>query len=192
VQEPICSIEWCDRRANGRGSMCNAHDKRNRRGSDMTKPIEPRRPKGQCSVDGCDRLRRSGGYCNGHYAQQRRTGRTTSLARSLKIETCTITGCATGAMSTGLCPSHRRQTRYGLSAMQLDMFILSHTSCEICGTQFGDRVKLNIDHDHSCCPGQDACGECIRGALCAPCNQAIGLLRDDTSLMFAAIRYISA
>lgn len=43
--------------------------------------------------------------------------------------------------------------------------------------QFG-LVRLAVDHDRSCCPGDKSCGKCTRGLLCHGCNTAEGLLRD--------------
>lgn len=64
--------------------------------------------------------------------------------------------------------------------------------CEICSTVLyvGDR-KFAIDHDHSCCPpGEKCCRKCIRGLLCADCNKALGLLRDDPQLLRNAAEYL--
>ena len=44
--------------------------------------------------------------------------------------------------------------------------------CESCGS----RESLNVDHDHSCCPGANSCGRCVLGYLCWRCNSAEGQL----------------
>lgn len=41
-----------------------------------------------------------------------------------------------------------------------------------------------LEHDHRCCPKNNTfCDSCVRGAACAPCNQAIGLLRDNPAVL---------
>lgn len=46
--------------------------------------------------------------------------------------------------------------------------------CALCREPLGKRYA--VDHDHDCCPRgkRPACGECIRGVLCMPCNTMEG------------------
>lgn len=58
--------------------------------------------------------------------------------------------------------------------------------CAICkrppsGSRNNDKV-LNIDHNHVT--------SAVRGLLCATCNRAIGLLRDDAGVLDAAAAYL--
>ena len=48
----------------------------------------------------------------------------------------------------------------------------------------------NIDHDHSCCPGNRSCGKCVRGILCTQCNTALGLLKDSKEVLQNLIKYL--
>lgn len=52
------------------------------------------------------------------------------------------------------------------------------------------RPATVIDHDHKCCSTQYSCGGCVRGVLCGQCNTALGLLRDDTTLIDRLSEYI--
>lgn len=77
------------------------------------------------------------------------------------------------------------QRRYGLSPEQVTgMFEACGFKCQCCGTAVlpagqGHAKKDvgNIDHDH-------ATGK-VRGVLCNPCNQALGLLKDNPQMAVA-------
>ncbi len=64
-----------------------------------------------------------------------------------------------------------------------------HGMAEICGL-CGTGQRLDIDHDHLCCPGQRSCGKCVRGFLCRPCNVGLGMFGDDPARLRAAAEYI--
>lgn len=57
-----------------------------------------------------------------------------------------------------------------------------HGGCAICGGKPKKR-RLSVDHDH-------VTGH-IRGLLCHSCNLAIGLFRDDTTLLMFAVAYLN-
>lgn len=67
---------------------------------------------------------------------------------------------------------------------QLDAF--DSSSCESCGSD----VKLHVDHDHACCPSGSSCGKCVRGFLCAPCNQILGFAKDDIAQLKGLVSYL--
>ncbi len=50
--------------------------------------------------------------------------------------------------------------------------------------------NLTVDHDHSCCPGEDSCGKCIRGILCTNCNTCLGGAKDDLGTLRALMEYL--
>lgn len=54
--------------------------------------------------------------------------------------------------------------------------------CGICKSPPRDIKGLCVDHDHST--------GAVRALLCGQCNTAIGLLRDDAEIIFAAAEYI--
>jgi hypothetical protein len=50
--------------------------------------------------------------------------------------------------------------------------------------------RLDIDHDHACCPGDRSCGKCVRGFLCRSHNVGLGMFGDDPAQLRAAADYI--
>lgn len=61
--------------------------------------------------------------------------------------------------------------RYKLTTEQYDRMLM--TGCMVCGTL----DNLHMDHDHSCCPGKETCGKCVRGVLCRAHNIADGAFK---------------
>lgn len=93
-------------------------------------------------------------------------------------------------------PGHARKghlrRKYGLSLEQYDAILSQQGGgCAICGGLNRGR-NLEVDHDHSCCPGYTSCGQCVRGLLCGPCNKAIGQLGDDAARLRKAAEYLEA
>src|SRR5690349_12727431 len=76
------------------------------------------------------------------------------------------------------------KTRYGLTVDDVErMFERANGSCQICGlTLVRGRGKYAVDHDHD--TGR------IRGLLCAKCNTAIGLMRNNPDLLMRAVHYL--
>lgn len=81
---------------------------------------------------------------------------------------------------------------HGLS--RADYLALLHDQrggCAICGFKPKNIFGLQVDHDHSCCPGTYGCEDCVRGLLCLTCNAAIGMLKEDPRLLVTAIQYLT-
>lgn len=71
---------------------------------------------------------------------------------------------------------------YGISQEQyLSMMQLQDCKCSICEDKLDDK-NAHIDHDHKSLK--------VRSILCSRCNQAIGLMREDVSILKSAVRYL--
>ncbi|HJD78661.1 MAG TPA: endonuclease VII domain-containing protein [Corynebacterium pollutisoli] len=90
---------------------------------------------------------------------------------------------------------YRLRSRYHITLDDyLTMLEEQGGGCAICGmVEFGDKriARLHVDHDHSCCPGQLSCGECVRGLLCRGCNTALGNFGDDAVRLLRAVEYLT-
>ena len=80
---------------------------------------------------------------------------------------------------------YRLRSKYGIS----DLRDVSDDpgTCPICRRT---DQPMNVDHDHSCCPGKSSCGDCVRGVICRDCNWGIGRFRDDPDALARAIDYL--
>lgn len=82
--------------------------------------------------------------------------------------------------------------RYNITPKEYASILESQNGqCGICLKTPENGISLHVDHDHSCCRGQQSCGKCIRGLLCAKCNNAIALLGDDAEGVNRAMKYLS-
>ncbi len=55
--------------------------------------------------------------------------------------------------------------------------------CAICEIEFSDTVKYVVDHCHST--------NKVRGLLCYPCNVALGMFKDQPTILERAINYLN-
>lgn len=62
--------------------------------------------------------------------------------------------------------------RYKLTGEQIDRLLAQDDRCGICG----EEDATHVDHDHTCCPGRETCGKCVRGFLCRQCNARLWAL----------------
>jgi len=74
--------------------------------------------------------------------------------------------------------------RYGIAVEEYERLLaLQAGVCAICELPPSGRFKyLAVDHDHL--TGQ------VRGLLCNTCNSALGYMKDDPSLLQAAVKYL--
>lgn len=121
--------------------------------------------------------------CTGHNAQALRGKELAPLIDYAVPEQpmCAIDECPKRAKSRGLCISHASiANRMRIETTDF-VRILRDRWCYACQHRIPDNTKLNIDHDHACCPTNISCGKCVRGTLCASCNLSLGWSRDKPS-----------
>jgi hypothetical protein len=81
---------------------------------------------------------------------------------------------------------------YGITLEDFNKILEKQNNCcLICGINQSElKVKLNVDHDHSCCPGNKSCGKCVRGLLCNHCNLTLGMARDNPKILRKLAEYL--
>lgn len=127
----------------------------------------------RCSVNGCFAFTNRTGLCRKHGSEKTQ---------------CLIVGCTKVGTSKGMCGNHYSRTLlYGIDSDQLSE-LLVRGECDICGK----KARLNIDHDHKCCPALPACGGCVRGVLCQQCNHALGLIGDSQYILDKMSDYLNS
>jgi hypothetical protein len=81
--------------------------------------------------------------------------------------------------------------KYNMSIQQYEFILeLQNGVCAICLNEEPSGKRLAVDHDHSCCPGSESCGECVRGLLCSSCNNILGRAKDNISTLENAVQYL--
>jgi hypothetical protein len=98
---------------------------------------------------------------------------------------------ASYASNRDVASTRRRKAHFGLSGEQFAEVLKSQGGrCAICRTQTpGGRGGWHVDHRHDFTP-HDKRGH--RGLLCHACNVALGLLKDDPDITYAAAGYLNA
>ena len=213
---PDCSVDGCGRPVWSRG-WCTAHYGRWLEKRDVGAAEIRRRGDGTeiCDFRDCGRPHVSKGLCAGHYTQQA-NGRPLQRLRVLPDTTARdergrkcCTTCQqwldVGAFHKrkssldGLTPRCKRCAKstdllrhFGITLDQYEAILAAQGhGCAICGKS--EKVNgrmLAVDHDHACCPGQAACGNCVRGLLCGACNLHLGAAGDRIEHLEAMATYL--
>lgn len=80
--------------------------------------------------------------------------------------------------------AYNRKTKYGVTSDQFETLRTAQGDrCAICrGEWRGKGGQPHVDHDHTT--------GAVRGLLCGPCNNGLGMFRDDPALLRAAADYL--
>lgn len=164
------------------------------------------RPERRCTFPGCGEPVRELGACNTHRSHKRKYGDV--LGRTVECMHCRrefrpliSNPAARGIVlfcpvcrENGIPPLWTSLQRFAVTPAAYFAILDSQArGCAICGTKAPrGRGRFHVDHDHSCCPGQNSCGQCVRGLLCNSCNLGIGKLSDSAETAARAARYLAA
>lgn len=82
--------------------------------------------------------------------------------------------------------------KYNLTLEQFQVLYKSQNGCCSGCKRHQSELKraMDIDHDHTCCPGNYSCGKCIRGLLCSSCNTTLGRVRDNPEILLNLALYL--
>lgn len=81
--------------------------------------------------------------------------------------------------------------RFGLTVENyIDLERSQNGLCKVCKKPETQKRRLSVDHDHSCCPGPNSCGKCIRGLLCFRCNAVLGQINDSKEILTSMVNYL--
>lgn len=87
--------------------------------------------------------------------------------------------------------AHLKRT-YGMTLERYRAMLASQDGkCAICPALPREDRALDVDHDHSCCPGSTSCGKCVRGLLCERCNVLLGRAADSANLLMGCATYLT-
>jgi hypothetical protein len=140
-----------------------------------------------CSIAGCGREAIARGWCKRHWERWYKHGDPTiSLTNREHAATCSMDGCSRPYYALEVCRLHaERRRRHGDPTIAERLTASQFGRCAICRREpdgQGVESVLHLDHDHE--TGR------VRGMLCGRCNKAIGLLRDDASLVLSIYAYL--
>lgn len=77
----------------------------------------------------------------------------------------------------------RLKSVYGITVEQYNEMLNEQGGCcAICGTNEPTGYNWHVDHNHD--TGK------VRALLCSQCNQAIGMMKEDVSILRRAIEYL--
>lgn len=130
---------------------------------------------GTCSVEGCERLRKSKGFCGSHYWRHRHGVPLDGPFRQFRVG-CDVAGCGRKHTAFGFCDLHYQRVRTGKPLDQPIRVIAPGRSCSVDGCLRAHAAKgfcslhrsqqLARDPDRLC--SVDACGRPRRSrGMCA-------------------------
>ena len=191
VIQPPCAVENCELPQYAK-TFCRPHYSRTLRGvsPENFKPVRPNTVRRKIPSDQIPRNAQGQKLCLacGEYKDE---GEYTYDSRRADLKCLYCKPCKRSKTAD------QRYTMYGITKEKFDALMTEQQGlCPIClrditGRTAHDKDMANVDHDHNCCSGATACGECVRGLLCLACNMGLGNLKDSAANIQRALSYIS-
>ena len=104
----------------------------------------------KCRLEGCVEAHYAKNLCKFHYSRKWKSGHTRGYrSKYYRSKPANV------------------KYKYGLDyELYLEMI---DGGCLICES----KDFLQVDHNHACCPNERSCGKCVRGVICARCNNLV-------------------
>lgn len=185
----IVGGEPCPKFQLARG-YCSCHYQQDRRGEPFT-PVRHMRPRGSTTFRDADGNKECG-TCRGWYPETSFYAGSALDGLQHQCKGCSKRAYNDRALSDPINERRRHiRSKYGISLEEWGaLFAAQGSKCAICNSLNPRGIGWHVDHDHACHPKDSGCRQCVRGILCSPCNQALGLMKDDPARMLAAIAYL--
>ena len=189
MMEKECRVIGCEREILAKG-YCGGHYQQVKRG-EYPAPIRRRMKAG--AVCHCGEVAHRLDLCREHFNEYMRNNPRPDRAPKgpyIPVYTeCPVTGCDGPVTKKGfLCRVHRTWAwKYGIPYENVPGLLESPTCSNAACLSTLDLV---MDHDHSCCSRNKTCGNCNRGFLCRRCNTALGMLRDDPTVIQGLLAHL--
>jgi len=194
-----CSIDGCTNKYKAKGFCAKHYVRRNLQNIEYVKPEKIVR---KCSINGCEGKYAARGMCMTHYKQVMVRTYTDKAKEYEKIRYQRIKNNPIAMEKKRVyrnLPDVKLKTKnkylqrtFNITLDQYNILLKQQDNkCFICKRDQSEFSKaLSVDHNHSCCPGKESCGKCVRGLLCDLCNYLIGYCNDNTKTLVEAIKYI--
>lgn len=87
---------------------------------------------------------------------------------------------------------YRVKRRYGLTRTNhLNLLESQNWECAFVNCLTPVNLHSDVDHNHGCCPGENACGKCVRGILCHQHNNGLAFFEDRPETLLSALSYLN-
>ena len=142
---PPCTFESCGREQKSKG-YCDAHYRQLKRGAELT-PIgstAKAKPKGVCSVEGCDLVEAFTSLCRRHYTHKLEGKPLVPFEPKIKNSICSFEGCSNKCKVYNLCGAHYVQHLKGQNLKPLLVHKKEPMICAACGISFMPARKSSL------------------------------------------------